>query len=107
MKAKVKEEIAILIEKKIVKADNTNQVRKIMRMRFGIYDDLSNNNKKKIEHYLIFMTRKGPKQFLVDQQVYSKFEINSMGSLVREKNKFSNFLFNKIATSGDVERLGW
>ncbi len=106
---KIRIEKAILIEKKIVTSSKKpNDAVNIVKMKYGIYDSLSDNKKKKVNnYYFYFMTKKGRLQFNVDPQIYHIVKLESLGLLERTSNKFISFKFEKIATKKDIKIFDW
>ncbi len=103
-KAKVKTEIAILIQKHANNKKSDQQaIRSMLRMRYAV------QSKKPVEnrYYLEFMTKKGRKKFLVDARYYNSIKIDSLGELSHEKGRFISFEYHKKATTKDIDELGW
>ncbi|KFZ27337.1 MAG: hypothetical protein KQ78_00387 [Candidatus Izimaplasma bacterium HR2] len=108
-KSKIKTEKAIVIEKKVILSTNKpSDGVNITRMKFGIYDSIGGNNKKKTTQYQVFfMTKKGRKSFLIQAQLYHQIKIDSLGLLERQGSKFVSFNSEKKVTKKDVELLNW
>lgn len=95
---------AILIEKHANNKKSDQQaIKSMLRMRYAI----NNSKPAKNRYYLEFMTEKGRMKFQVESKHYNTIKINSLGDLTYDKKEFKSFVFNKIATKNDVEKLGW
>ena len=107
-KRKEKAQKAILIEKKMVQNKHEeNEVRTLYKMSYGVYNTNDTPNKKTIDYYLIFMTKKGPKTFLVPVNIYYLIKIDSLVDLVSKGNELRSFTVIKKATKKDIAALGW
>lgn len=95
---------AILIEKHANNKKSDNQaIKSMLRMRYAV----NSNKPVNIRYYLVFMTEKGKLKFQVEQKHYNTIKIDSYGNLSYEKKEFKSFVFHKVATKKDVEKLGW
>lgn len=106
---KITSEQAILIEKKILKiTKKPNEVRNVIRMKYGIYDSLNETKKKaNLEYKFVFMTKKGKKTFKIDASIYHQIKVDSLGLLNRKSSSFLSFEFDKIANKSDIIKLDW
>jgi len=99
-------EKAILIKKHIsTKKTAQEDAVSLAKMRVGIFDDFRNQDIRK--HFLEFMTSKGPISFMVSSAIYHPLKIDSLGILSYRRFNYVGFDFIKIATSADVQTLGW
>ncbi len=99
-------ETAILIAKNISSKKTAQEdAVGIQRMKLGFFDASTKKDIRK--YYFEFMTGKGPITFLVPANIYAVVKIDSLGILESHHHRFVNFIFEKIATPADVQRLGW
>lgn len=103
-RSKEKRMTAILIQKHINnKKSDSQAIRSLFRMRYAINDAKPTENR----YYIEFMTEKGRKKFLVEARHYNSIQMDSLGEITFQKDKFISFEFHKKATKKDVEKLGW
>lgn len=107
-KRKEKIQKAILIEKKIVKNKHeVNEVMKLQKMKFGRYNTNDTPPKTTMDYYLVFMTKRGLKKFLVPINIYNLIKIDSLVELAACGSDLRSFTVLKKATKKDIEQLGW
>jgi hypothetical protein len=107
-KKRLKAQKAILIEKKVVK--NFHKEKEVIskkKISNCITPASNDSTVPRLEYYLIFMTKRGSKKFLVPENIYNLIKIDSLVDIEFNRSELLKFTVIKKATKVDIESLGW